>query len=305
MLPRTLLTALFVLLSASANGSAGQELLRHTVESDGHPMSVWEKGGSESEAKAVVLLLHGRTWSTLPDFDLQVPGEDLSLMDGLIELGYRTYGLDQRGYGATPRDETGWLTPDRAAADLAHVLRWVRAQNRGVPVHLFGWSLGSMVAQLTVQQHPDLVDRMVLFGYPNRLGVERPIDEPDGSPSRSATTAAGAASDFIVPGSISEQAVSEYVRAALEADPIRTDWRRSHQWNALDGAKVSVPTLVIHGEFDPLAPQAAQSDLFTSLASSDKAWVIVPGGDHAAFLETPRPYMLRVLDAFLDPQIRR
>ena len=82
-----------------------QAATRHTVDSDGHPMAVWEK--RPAEPRAVVLLLHGRTWSTLPDFDLQVPGEDLSLMDGLVDRGFVTYGLDQRGYGATPRDDTG------------------------------------------------------------------------------------------------------------------------------------------------------------------------------------------------------
>jgi alpha-beta hydrolase superfamily lysophospholipase len=48
----------------------------------------------------------------------------------------------------------------------------------------------------------------------------------------------------------------------------------------------------------------AQAALFQSLQTRDKAWVVVPGGDHAAFLETPRPYMLRILDAFLDPGAR-
>jgi alpha-beta hydrolase superfamily lysophospholipase len=76
-----------------ATPAAGQAPpVRHTVSSEGHPMAVWEK--RPEEPHAAVLLLHGRTWSTLPDFDLQVKGEDLSLMDGLVGLGYATYGLD-------------------------------------------------------------------------------------------------------------------------------------------------------------------------------------------------------------------
>jgi alpha-beta hydrolase superfamily lysophospholipase len=158
------------------------ELHRHTVDSGGHGMAVWEKG--VENPNAILLLLHGRTWSTLPDFDLQVPGEDLSLMDGLVGLGYTTYGVDLRGYGETPRDATGWNTPVGAATDLANVLRWVRGRHPDVPVHLFGWSLGSMVSQLTAQRSPDLIDRLVLYGYPIRPGSERPLDEPDGPPPR-------------------------------------------------------------------------------------------------------------------------
>lgn len=270
----------------------------HTVMSDGHPLAVWEKRPVDP-ARAVVVLLHGRTWSGLPDFDLQVPGEELSLMDGLTGRGYAVYALDQRGYGATPRDETGWLTPDRAAEDLAAVLAWVRGREAGRPVHLFGWSYGSMVSQLTVQRHGELVDRLVLFGYPFRPGVRLAQDEPEGPPPARATTAEAAASDFITPGSISDAAVAAYIEAALAADPVRVDWTGTHEWNALDPAQVRVPTLVMRGEHDPLAPQAAVEALFSGLGTQDRALIVVPGGDHAAFLEKPRLYFLDVLDAFL------
>jgi alpha-beta hydrolase superfamily lysophospholipase len=297
---RTLMLAMVIAVTSVAVPSTGvsaQAAARYTVDSNGHPMAVWEK--RPVEPRAVVLLLHGRTWSTLPDFDLQVPGEDLSLMDGLVDRGFVTYGLDQRGYGATPRDDTGWLTPDRAVADLAEVLRWVRAREPGRPVHLFGWSLGSMVSQLFAQRHPDLIDRLVLFGYPWMPGSTVPVQEADGEPPREATTAEAAASDFITEGSISRSAVDAYVEASLAADPVRVDWAARHQWNALDASRVSVPTLVIHGEFDPLAPFEAQGLLFNGLGTTDKAWVVIPGGDHAAFLETPRPYFISVLEAFL------
>ncbi|NJD20361.1 MAG: alpha/beta hydrolase [Gemmatimonadetes bacterium] len=283
--------------ASSAAVEAQAPPARQTVLSDGHPMAVWEK--RPAEAHAAILLLHGRTWSTLPDFDLQVPGESLSLMDGLVELGYAAYGLDQRGYGATPRDASGWLTPDRAAEDLANVLRWIREREGGRPVHLLGWSQGSMVSQLTTQRHPELVDRLVLFGYPFRPGTKPPPEEAAGDPPRRPTTAQAAASDFVTPGSISEAAVAAYVAAALAADPVRADWTASHQRGALAPSRVRPPTLLRKGERDPLAPQEAQAALFEGLGTPDRAWVVIAGGDHAAFLETPRPYFLAVLDAFL------
>ena len=277
--------------------TATVERVRHTVDSDGHPMAVWEK--SAESPRAVVFLLHGRTWSTVPDFDLTVSGEELSLMDGLVERGYATYGVDLRGYGETPRDETGWVTPNRAAADLENVLKWVRERHPDLSVHLFGWSLGSMVSQLTAQRSPELLDRLVLFGYPTPVGVERPYEEPASDPPMAPTTAEAAASDFVVPGSISPRAVEAYVAAALSADPIRSDWTHGHEWNQLDPAAVRVPTLILQGEHDPLSPEALAAPLFAGLGTTDKAWVVIPGGDHAAFLEAPRSYFLSVLDGFL------
>ena len=286
-----------VLAGCGAAEPAPDPLVRHTVSIEDHPLAVWQKGTAGS---SVVLLVHGRTWSTVPDFDLQVEGEDLSLMDGLIEAGFVTYGIDLRGYGETPRDPSGWNTPSRAAEDVAAVLAWIRARHPDRPVHLFGWSLGSMVSQLTAQRYPDRVDRLVFFGYPFRPGSERPFEEPEGDPARAATTAEAAASDFITPGSISEAAVAAYVEAALSADPVRTDWTAGHEWNELAPEAVAVPTLILQGEHDPLSPSAAQSALFEGLGTQDKAWVVVPGGDHAAFLETPRSYFIGTMAAFLD-----
>ena len=44
----------------------------------------------------------------------------------------------------------------------------------------------------------------------------------------------------------------------------------------------------------------AHAKLFTRLATSDRQWVVIPGGDHAAFMETPRPLFLHVLSSFID-----
>ncbi len=248
-----------------------------------------------------MLLLHGRTWSSIPNFDLEVPGEELSLMDGLTKRGYAVYAMDARGYGKTPRDETGWLTPDRASKDVAAVLEWLSQRHPHLqrPV-LFGWSYGSMVSQLCVQRNSQLVSGVVLFGYPTDPDAKPPKRPEPVNPARKINTAEAAASDFITPGSISQEAIEAYVEAALAADPVRVDWRELSQWVELDPAKVNVPVLLMQGELDPLAKTNSHAKLFTRLATSDRQWVVIPGGDHAAFMETPRPLFLHVLSSFID-----
>ncbi|MEZ5559410.1 MAG: alpha/beta fold hydrolase [Pseudomonadales bacterium] len=304
-IPRALILCWMLALSGacqhvqSVQGHAQGGLEAHTVLVDGHPMRVWEK--PRAEPGAVMLLLHGRTWSTRPDFDLTVAGEDLSLMDGLAALGVRAYGMDQRGYGETPRDASGWLTPERAARDVAGVLDWLRGRHpAGTPIYLFGWSYGAMLAQLVAQQQGDALAGLILFGYPVRPGIATEPEGSDGPPPRVPTTAAAAASDFRIPGSISQRAIESFVAAALAADPVRADWRRLAQWSALDGSRITVPTLLLEGHEDPLALDEVQAALFRSLATDDKAWVVIPGGDHAAFMETPRAYFLRHIGLFLE-----
>jgi pimeloyl-ACP methyl ester carboxylesterase len=271
----------------------------HEITVDGHPLRIWEKSPA-AQPQARMLLVHGRTWSTRPDFDLQVPGEDKSLMDGLVARGIASFGVDLRGYGETPRDESGWLTPDRAAADVAGVLEWLASQDPQAPrPYLFGWSYGAMVSQLVAQRRPDLLSGLVLFGYPVRPGIDRDPEDAADEPPREPTSVLAARSDFVVPGSISEAAIETFVAAAMAADPVRMDWRRLDQWQALDAAAIRVPTMLLQAQHDPLALDDVHAELFARLNTGDKAWIVIPGGDHAAFMEQPRGYFLRQLEGFV------
>ncbi len=61
-----------------------------------------------------------------------------------------------------------------------------------------------------------------------------------------------------------------------------------------------MPVLVIAGVYDPLAPAKNLARLFVRIDTGHKQWVSVPGGDHAAFLESPRAYFIHELAAFLE-----
>jgi pimeloyl-ACP methyl ester carboxylesterase len=280
--------------STRAAPAAPVEPARMTVTADdGFQLAMWRK--APKQPRRSVLLVHGRTWSGRPDFDLQVPGESRSFMDALVAQGYAAYAIDLRGYGATPRDATGFNTPERAAADVAAALRAIG----GRPV-LFGWSRGSMISHLVSQRTPELISAVILFGYPgdpDRKVAEQA--EPE-TPARKPTTAEAAAEDFIAPGAITQRAIAAYVQAALAADPVRADWRHETEWNALSPGAVHVPVLLIQAELDPLAKTDAQARLFTRLGTTDRQWVVIPGGDHAALLEDTAPRMIEAIRAFID-----
>jgi pimeloyl-ACP methyl ester carboxylesterase len=266
---------------------------------DGHELRLWLLEPAEPNAdRRAIVLVHGRTWSSLPDFDLRV-GDDvsLSLMHALAARGIAAYALDLRGYGGTSRDASGWLEPNRAAADLFAALEHVK-QREGEAPDLFGWSMGALVAQLTVQQHPQAARSLILYGYPRDLD-KRTVDEPSpAAPAKQANTEDAARSDFITKGTISEAAIGAYVNQALAADPVKVDWRALAQFDALDAAVIAVPTLVIYGVHDPIAKQLWQAKLFTRMQVEDRQWVVIPNADHAAHLEQPQRFLAALL-AFL------
>lgn len=288
--------------SAPAIGAQAPGLEHHTVVADGHPLALWAR--RPDHPRGTILLLHGRTWSALPDFDLQVPGESRSVLAGLAGRGYAAYALDLRGYGATPRDRTGWLTPRRAAEDVHQVLAWITAKQPDTarPV-LLGWSTGSMLAQLVAQLHPEQLSALILYGYPWDPDEQISADAGTGVAPRQPNQAADAASDFHSPEVTSPRMVAAYVAAAIKADPIHAEWRSFDQFNALNPARVKIPTLVLQGELDP-EPHDVLQRLFFRLGTADKQRVILMGGDHAALLEDTSPMFIEAVVRFIERQRR-
>ena len=275
---------------------AAQALVRnHVVAADGHTLTLYSKT-PPTTPRGEIVLLHGRTWSALPNFDLHVPGQRVSLMDALVAKGYAVYALDQRGYGRTPRDNSGWLTPQRAADDADAVIQWVtfRAPLHRAPA-LLGYSRGSATAMLVAQRHPEELSALIMYGpYHN---VEHPPEIPEElkSPPRARTTVEGAAEDFISPDMTPAGVKEAYVKSATTLDPVRVDWRHEEQFNVLDPAMIHTPILVIHGEKDPYAAGAGMPNFFAKLSSVDRAWVVLAGTDHVAHLERQDAFVQAVV----------
>lgn len=265
---------------------------RFTVLVGGHPLAVWTR--TAAPPRATILLVHGRTWSSRPDFDLQVPGQQRSVMTSLAARGFAVYALDLRGYGASPRDRTGFLTPMRAAADVVAVLKWVAARHPGLPPpSLLGWSLGGAVVQLAAQQPDAVLSSLVLFGYavdPDLRFASMPAPE---HPAMQKTVRADAEIDFISPLVTPRAVVDAFVTQALAADPVRMDWIREDEFNDLRLEKVTMPVLVIQGSRDPGMDDSTTGKFVAGLAAVHRQWTILPGGDHAAQLEDTH-------DAFVD-----
>jgi len=221
-------------------------------------------------------------------------------MQSLVAKNYATYAIDLRGYGATPRNADGWTTPHQAANDVAQVLRWIAQRHpRLSKPALLGWSNGSVVSHLVAQRYPESFSDLVLYAHPRDPGTPSPIPPAPSAPPREKNTRERAASDFISPAVTSTALVDGFVAAALKSDPVRADWKQLEEF-ALDAAQIKNPTLVIHGERDPLAPIAAQSRLFVGIGNPDKQWVVIAGGDHAAMLEDTHAAFIAAVRGFVE-----
>jgi pimeloyl-ACP methyl ester carboxylesterase len=292
---------LFPTLVAQAQPQPGPGTQRDELRADdGQRLALWSR--QPAQPRGTILLVHGRTWSALPNFDLQVPGEPAdarSVLAALAQAGYAAYALDLRGYGGSARDRSGWNTPARAEADVMQALAWIAARHPQLPVPaLLGYSNGARVALLAAQAHPQALSALLLFGFPD--DVDAPAWEPDpsGAPARAATTADGAASDFITAGAQPDAVRAAYVAQALAADPVRTDWRAMAQFDYRP-ERVQVPVLLLRGVNDPLATQVENAHLYLRLGSADRSWVTLPKADHVAQVEDSHAAWVDAVVGFL------
>ncbi|MFA4432220.1 alpha/beta fold hydrolase [Xanthomonas perforans] len=268
---------------------------------DGQTLAVWSR--VPAQPRGTIVLVHGRTWSALPNFDLQVPGEPRdarSVLAALAPAGFAAYAVDLRGYGGSPRDRTGWNTPARAVADVRNVLAWVAQTHPGLPPPaLLGYSNGARVALLLAQQQPQAMSALVLFGFPDDVDAAPAPAVPADRPLRAPTTAAAAGEDFITANAAPPGVRAAYVAQALAADPVRTDWRAMEQFAFHPEQVATVPVLLLRGVDDPIATQADNAHLYARLRSEDRSWVTLPHADHVAQVEDSHAAWVDAVVSFL------
>ncbi|EKX34642.1 hypothetical protein GUITHDRAFT_155681 [Guillardia theta CCMP2712] len=275
---------------------------------DGHEISLWKKGPANGKP---IVLLHGRTWSARPVWDLQVgsPPRDgasylgANTMDLMASRGWLVFAPDFRGLGGTKRDEEGWTTPNKCVSDVLAVLDYLAKEGHQKPP-LVGWSQGALIAQLIAQKHADRISQLVLYGsiFDKDVVYSPPSKEDyNKPPPYIANTMEGAMEDWTVPGIIDDEAAQAFGDEALKWDPRKVSWSKLDEFNACRGEDVHVPTLVIHGEKDTYTSIEKQKELFLSIASMDKAWRIIPGCDHPVHLyPAQRLLWLSSITSFLE-----
>src|SRR5262245_51411482 len=112
-------------------------------------------------AKAVVQIAHG--WG-------EHAGRYARVAEALCREGYAVYANDHRGHGRTARtpadlgffaERDGW---NICVRDLWQLHQHIARSHRGVPIVMFGHSMGSFMTQQFISEHGDALAGAVLSG---------------------------------------------------------------------------------------------------------------------------------------------
>jgi pimeloyl-ACP methyl ester carboxylesterase len=290
----------------------------HYATRDGLRIYLWEKYKSGAEASLsssgkVALLVHGGTWSGRPDFDLQI--RDYSLMDFLAKDDFDVWAIDIHGYGHSDRTDKDWSGVQSAAADIAAAVDYITKLRRVDKVDLLGWSAGTLRAGLYAMQHPDKVAKLILYapcwkGTAQYREQIRKRIENAGKPLSQyrINTEAAARSDFIEGELASHPQYEEDVVAAYAEQALKTDPKSPNAFvdyanlPFLDPLRITVPTMIIFGEYDYFAKEEDLLPFFSQLKTREKQFVLLPHGGHALMLEKDhRRFQHEVLSFFDRP----
>lgn len=268
---------------------------QHWVLQEEARLFLWEKYQGSPQGKPVLVLAHGSATAGRESFDLKVPGRpEYSLMDFLARQGFDVFAPDMRGFGSSTKPE-GHITTEQTASDLGAVVDFIR-RLRGVPqVQLLAWSWGTQYSGQFVMAHPEKVER-----YASYAQMHAKSPDLETRRSRLATfqrapyiriTEQGWKLRFnsLTPEDVNDPAVMDaFAKAAALVElksPTGPQVDLLTRQPLIDASKITVPTMLIHGQYDDVADLPGLLPFFTALPNPDKQYTVIPDGGHMLHLQ--------------------
>lgn len=115
-------------------------------------MQGWEP---EGKPKAIVCLIHGVG---------EHSGRYAHVGKALNDAGYALFGFDLRGHGQTGGPRGHFPSLDIVLQDIHQFVAFQKQNNPGLPVFLYGHSLGGLLALSYGIQHPEGIKGMIVTG---------------------------------------------------------------------------------------------------------------------------------------------
>ena len=293
-------------------------------------------GKQAFSADKIVLFVHGATYPAETAFDLPIEG--MSMMDLIASRGYDVYLVDVRGYGRSTRPAEMSQPPGAnkpivstkvAAHDLGAAVDFILKKRHVSKINVMGWSWGTSIAGLYTSENNNRVNRLVLYA-PQWIRTEPRAPAAANAPPLGAYRLVSKDSarerwlkgvpedkkaDLIPPG-----VFDAWADATWATDPDSSKQNppmlrapngvaedNANYWTAgkalYDPTKISVPTLILHAEWDADLPSYLAQGYFAQLKNTPyKRLVELSEGTHTVMMEKNRMQFFRELMGFLDEE---
>jgi pimeloyl-ACP methyl ester carboxylesterase len=278
--------------------------------------------------RRAVLYIHGATFPSALSIAYRFDGR--SWRDALNEAGFDVWGLDFYGFGHSdrypemhrPESESAPLcVAQDAARQVETAVHFILNHQKLEKLSLISHSWGSMPTSLFASAHPNLTDRLVLFGPIGRRGPRRYETPPRFSGWRIITPDdqwRRFVEDVPVnqPAVLSRKHFDEWSERYLDSDPesrsrapagVKTPLgpfseiiKAWHGQLGYDPGMVRAPVAIIRGEWDGLMQDDDARWLFDAFSQAPiKRDIKISCATHLMHLEAMRPALWRESINFL------
>ena len=189
---------------------------------------------------------------------------------------------------------SGGETPQTVAEMTQHRVAFCRALGLQ-SIHVVGFSLGGMIAQQLAQDHPELVQRLILLGTAPRGGESLTFTEL--SPEEEADPVAFLLGSFFTPSAVSQAAGREYLRRIesrrkdrdlpVSRNSAVAQLAAIREWGIIPATgryatlqKITHPTLIVHGNKDIVVEPTNALILAEQLPNAQL--IVYPDSSHGA-----------------------
>jgi pimeloyl-ACP methyl ester carboxylesterase len=271
---------------------------------------MWEKYVDTPQGKPAILFVHGSSMASQPTFDLSVPGRpDSSVMDWFAQRGFVCWTVDMEGYGRSDKSRDIYCDIANGADDLLAATDYI-VSKRGVRSFLtYGISSGALRAALFAQRHPERVSRLALDafvwtgeGAPTLEQRRRKLPEFLASKRRPIDR------KFVYsiferdhPDTADRRTIDAFADAILSLDdsiPNGTYIDMCSKLPIVDPAKITMPTLILRGQYDGIAAFDDLIEFFRRLPHPDKQFSVMAGISHASFQQKNYLSVYHILHAY-------
>ena len=298
--------------SQQPSSNAAVTGVEHWTDKGDVRLFLWEKFVGSPDNKPAVLFVHGSSMASQPTFDLSVPGRpNSSVMDWFARRGFVCWCVDMEGYGRSDKKRDITCDIANGADDLAAATDYI-FKTRGVESFLaYGISSGALRAALFAQRHPDRIARLALdafvwtgAGSPTLEQRRKKLPEFMKAKRRPIDRA------FVYsiferdhPDCAEKRVVDAFADAILALDdsmPNGTYIDMCSKLPVVDPGKITVPTIILRGQFDGIAGMDDLIEFFKRLPNPDKQFTVMAGISHASFQQKNYLLVYDILHAFFS-----
>jgi len=285
----------------------------HWTNKDEVKLFLWNKVADDpAKTKGTILFVHGSSMAGQPTFDLDVPGRpDSSAMEYFAKQGYDTWCVDMEGYGRSTKDRDNNAPIAYGADDCYAAAQYIQKLRGPRPLLVYGISSGALRAALFAERHPEMVDRLALDahvwtgeGSPTLADRRKKLPEFQSKNRRPINR------DFVFsifnrdhPGAAEDSVINAFADAILALDdsvPTGTYVDMCSKLPVVNPENITVPTLIMRGQWDGIASLDDLIEFFKKLPNPDKQFAVMPGISHASLQQKNYKLVQHILLGFFS-----